>query len=42
MVARAMTVLPPSSPLDVYYPESDGRPMAETDVHARLRAGESR
>src|SRR5438552_18733009 len=35
MAAPTLAAAPPSAPEPVDYPESDGRPMAETDVHRR-------
>ncbi len=36
MVTTTPTLPPASAAADVYYPESDGQPVAETDVHRQL------
>ena len=33
--ATATVLQPVEDPADVFYPETDGKPMAETDVHYR-------
>lgn len=33
---KTLSTLPPTRGSDIFYPESDGEPMAETDFHAKL------